>query len=102
NQDGYVFFRGKEYDLSEQISIAKRHIVRLVVEGLNSKWGSDAGFIRVLFMAGGTVADLEGFINTAQMPTETILIDDPQFSDARGTMHMMRMEGTRLAAASYG
>lgn len=91
-QNGYVFFNGREYDFSEQINAAKRYIVRLVMEGLNSKWGSDAGFIRALFMAGGTVADLKGFIQPEQMPIQTIVVDDPQFSDARGTMHMMRME----------
>lgn len=98
NQNGYVFFRGKEYDLSEQIKIAKRHVVRSVIEGLNSRWGAEANFIRVLFLAGGTIEDLKSFINTAQMPTETIFIDDPQFSDARGTLHMMNIEERRLAA----
>lgn len=92
DQNGYVFFKGREYDFSEQINGAKRNIVRLVIEGLNSKWGSDAGFIRALFMAGGTVADLKGFIQPEQMPIQTIIVDDPQFADARGTMHIMRME----------
>lgn len=89
---GYTFYNGKEYNFSHAIETAKRHIVRHVLDSLQSRWGNKSGFIRKVFFAGGTVEDVRDVLKEHTLPHDTTIVDDPQFSEARGMLQLMRLQ----------
>ncbi|MCF6094514.1 ParM/StbA family protein [Microaerobacter geothermalis] len=91
-QKGYIFFNGREYDLSKEIMAAKKHITQLVIDALQTKLGNQTSFIRAIFLTGGVVEDVRDVLDLNKLKTETIIIPDPQFADARGMLHMIRLE----------
>jgi plasmid segregation protein ParM len=89
---GSIYYNRAEHDFVEHIVNAKRAVVRLVTDSLVSRWGNQAGFIRAIFLSGGTVLDVKDTLDLSKLPALAILCEDPQFSDARGMFHLMRGE----------
>lgn len=103
NEGGQTFYAGKEYDFSEAIETSKRNITRLVLDSLQNRWGNRSGFIRKVFFAGGTVNDVKHLLTNHPLSHQFYLVDDPQMSDARGMLHLMKLQEKReLEAQKMG
>lgn len=92
NDGGFVFYDGKEYDFSEVIEESKRHITRTVLDNLQNRWGNKVGFIRKIFFAGGTTADMKHLLNEHPLSNRIHVVEDPQLSEARGMLQLMEIE----------
>lgn len=96
NNEGQIYYNREDYDFTEQINSAKHSVANLVINSLISRWGNQASFIRAIFLSGGTVLDLKGALDLSKLPAHALVSDDPQFSDARGMLHLMKAEEVAL------
>ncbi|MFS8580051.1 MAG: ParM/StbA family protein [Novibacillus thermophilus] len=92
NDDGIVFYDGIEYDFSNTIEDSKRHITRKVLDSLQNRWGNKISFIRKIFFAGGTTADVGHLLRQHPLSKQIHIVEDPQLSEARGMLQLMEIQ----------
>lgn len=91
-QGGYIFWDKEEHNFAEQIEEAKGNLVKKMLKGLVGRWGSDTNLIRATFFSGGVIQDVKSILSLDNFPTVAHVIDEPQYADARGYLHLMRLQ----------
>jgi len=78
---GRVWFRGRELDLSQYLTKARKVIARSIADRILAAWGDRADFVGRVYLAGGGVLELP---ELQKMLPGSVVIPDAQFANALG------------------
>jgi len=86
---GKIFYKGRELDFSQELATVKAEISRVIKDRIKSAWGSKMDFFNTVFLAGGGAKELQ--TGLSDIYEKTILVEDPQFANARGFLKVAAM-----------
>ncbi|HHW01701.1 MAG TPA: ParM/StbA family protein [Thermoanaerobacterales bacterium] len=94
---GKIFYKGKELDFSQELATVKAEISRVIKDRIKSAWGSKIDYFNVVFLAGGGAKELQSGLS--DIYEKTILVEDPQFANAKGFLKVASIEERKVAAS---
>ncbi|WP_422445348.1 StbA family protein [Thermoanaerobacterium sp. DL9XJH110] len=94
---GKIFYKGRELDFSRELATVKAEISRVIKDRIKSAWGSKMDFFNTVFLAGGGAKELQ--VGLSDIYEKTILVEDPQFANARGFLKVAAIEERKVAAS---
>lgn len=94
---GKIFYKGREMDFSRELAAVKAEISRVIKDRIKSVWGSKLDFFNTVFLAGGGAKELQSGLS--DIYEKTVLVEDPQFANARGFLKVAAIEERKVATA---
>ncbi|MBY3621103.1 ParM/StbA family protein [Acinetobacter sp. CUI P1] len=89
-KSGGINYKGKYFDLKNDIKRAKDIVAQINLDTIKTKWGSQKDFIHTAFICGGGPGDLEERILGFHHNQE--IVEDHQFADALGYLIYGRLQ----------
>lgn len=94
--DGGIFFRGKQWDFSKELYMAKKELARVIKDRITATWGTKLDFFNTIFLAGGGAKELFEFLK--DINENAVLVKDARFANANGFLKVAEMnEKTQVA-----
>lgn len=94
-RDGILSYRGTPIDLTVYRDEARRAVADAIMAKLKADWGEDLDFFGAVLIMGGGGADL--FPMLKGLHPNMILLDEPQWANARGYLLAMQLDTPRAA-----
>lgn len=91
-RDGILPYRGTPIDLAVYREEARRAVADAITAKLKADWGEDLDFLAAVLVMGGGGADL--FPMLKGLHPNMILLDEPQWANARGYLLAMQASDT--------
>lgn len=90
-RQGRIFYRGREMNFEGELNSVKYELARTIKDRIKSVWGSKLDFFNTVFLAGGGVKALSGYLT--DIYDNTVIVKDAQFANARGFLKVAEIEG---------
>lgn len=89
---GYISFRGRKYSIADEIKIVKQTVSKTIIDMVRAKWRDNTDLMDNIYLIGGGSILLKN--DLVQIHPETILTDDPQMSNVKGYLNMVKNQYT--------
>ncbi|MGB9812414.1 MAG: hypothetical protein ACPLVF_02080 [Thermovenabulum sp.] len=87
-EEGKVFYKGVEYDLTKHKEEARKKIANIIRGGIASKWEDELTYVKKLYLVGGGASEL--YNSMKEIIPQAELIHDPQFANAKGYLEYIK------------